>query len=346
MRILLIGGNGFIGVPLARRLRESGHAVAIFHRSADPGSSVAEFERIQGDRNRLSAYRPQLQQFSPDVVIDLIVSSGEQACGLMKTLRDIAPRVVALSSMDVYRAWGVLHGAEPCPLEPLPLTEDSRLPTVRTVYPPQTIKMLQSIFTWLDDHYDKIAVEEAIMSDPALSGTAIRLPMMYGPGDPLHRFFPLLKRCEDGRPSVLLADDMAAWRAPRGYVEKRCTRHCARRDLGSGAWLYLQHLRRAHLIRTGLAVANRKEYELAGKVRRPAQDKTPKHLLQPGNAQQHIVATSERIRSELCYKEPVEIDEAIRRTIAWEQQNPPRAVILHQYQFDYDAEDAALANAT
>jgi len=34
MRILLIGGNGFIGSPLARELRASGHSVAIFHRTA------------------------------------------------------------------------------------------------------------------------------------------------------------------------------------------------------------------------------------------------------------------------------------------------------------------------
>src|SRR5260370_41013575 len=69
---------------------------------------------------------------------------------------------------------------------------------------------------------------------------------------------------------------------------------------------------------------------------------TPKHLLQPGNAAQHVVASSERIRTELGYEDLVEIEEAIRRTIAWEQRNPPSA--LNPQQFDYSAEDAALAN--
>jgi hypothetical protein len=54
------------------------------------------------------------------------------------------------------------------------------------------------------------------------------------------------------------------------------------------------------------------------------------------------VASSERIRAELGYEEPVEIDEAIRRTIAWEQKNPPSTI--NPQQFDYDAEDAALAD--
>jgi nucleoside-diphosphate-sugar epimerase len=62
-------------------------------------------------------------------------------------------------------------------------------------------------------------VEEAVMDDPAIPGTVLRLPMVYGPGDPLHRFFPLLKRFADGRSFILLADDLAAWRGPRGYVE-------------------------------------------------------------------------------------------------------------------------------
>ena len=43
---------------------------------------------------------------------------------------------------------------------------------------------------------------------------------------------------------------------------------------------------------------------------------------------------------ELGFEEPVTTDEAIRRTIAWEQANPPTGATFHR--FDYDAEDAAL----
>src|SRR5258708_36401105 len=86
MRILLIGGNGFIGSPLASELRDSGHSVAIFHRSADksPDKNVV---RIEGDRNRLSDHLEQIQRFSPEVIVDLILSSGEQARQLISTSR-------------------------------------------------------------------------------------------------------------------------------------------------------------------------------------------------------------------------------------------------------------------
>lgn len=70
-------------------------------------------------------------------------------------------------------------------------------------------------------------------------------------------------------------------------------------------------------------------------------ERTPNHLLQPGNAAQHVVVSSDRIRAQLHYKELVDLDEAIRRTIVWEQSNPPGTI--NPQQFDYKAEDAALA---
>jgi nucleoside-diphosphate-sugar epimerase len=350
MRILLVGGNGFIGSPLMRELRDSGHEVALFHRHADAGPAGADVVRnqvvhIQGDRNRLSDYRNQFQRFSPDVIVDLILSSGEQARQLMTTVREVAPRVVAISSMDVYRAWGVLHGVEPGPLEPLPLTEDSPLRTVRRLYASETVKMMQSIFTWVDEQYDKIAVEEAILNDPVVSGTVLRLPMVYGPGDPLHRFFPLLKRCADGRSSILLPDDFAAWRGPRGYVENvaHAIALAATSDQAAGRVYNICDEPTVPELDWQARIAKRiaKQMNWPGRFVVLPRERTPKHLLLPGNAAQHVVATSERIRTELGYKERVEIEEAIHRTVAWERRNPPSTINLQQ--FDYDAEDAALA---
>src|ERR1700739_4100720 len=178
MRILLIGGNGFIGTPLMAELRRSKHELGVLHRHAATDRVSSDVIHIQADRNRLSDYRNDLRRFSPDIIIDLILSSKVQARQLMDVSRGLARRVVAISSMDVYRAWGVFHGFEPGPLEPLPLTEGSPLRSVRQAYPPESLKMLQNIFTWVDQHYDKIAVEEAILNDPAIPATILRLPMV------------------------------------------------------------------------------------------------------------------------------------------------------------------------
>jgi nucleoside-diphosphate-sugar epimerase len=323
-------------------LRDSGHEVAIFHRRTDQFSVAADIVQIQGDRNRLSDYRNQLKRFSPDVVVDLILSSGEQARQLMNTLREVAGRLVVISSMDVYRAWGVLHGSEPGPLEPLPLTEDSPLRTVRSLYSPETLTMMKNIFTWVDERYDKIAVEEAIMGDPVVSGTVLRLPMVYGPGDPLHRFFPLLKRIADGRSAALLADDFAAWRGPRGYVENvaHAIALAATSDQAAGRVYNICEEPTLPDLEWQTRIA--KQLGWSGRFVVLPRDRTPKHLLLPGNTAQHVVATSERIRTGLRYKEVVAIEDAIQRTAAWEQRNPPSRINLQQ--FDYDAEDAALAS--
>src|SRR5581483_5177052 len=103
-----------------------------------------------------------------------ILSSGGQAEAFMQTFRGIAKRVVVLSSGDVYRAAGVLHGLEPGPLQELPLTERSELRTKMHPYPPEVLRRLKSAFGWIDEDYDKIPVERAVMGDPQLPGTVLR----------------------------------------------------------------------------------------------------------------------------------------------------------------------------
>jgi nucleoside-diphosphate-sugar epimerase len=92
---------------------------------------------------------------------------------------------------------------EPGGLESLPITEDSPLRTNRQLYAPETLRMMRALFSWVDERYDKIAVEEAVLKNPHVAGTILRLPMLYGPGDPVHRFFPLLKRFAEGSSQTL-----------------------------------------------------------------------------------------------------------------------------------------------
>ncbi len=341
MKLLIIGGNGFIGTPLANQLLRQGHRVAVLHRGANKSALPPEVEPIRGDRNRLHEMGDPIRRFAPDVVIDMILSSGKQAEALLQTMAGITRRIVALSSMDVYRACGVLHQLEPGPLEPLPLTEDSPLRSRLQAYPAEALRQLGEIFSWLDDEYDKIPVERALMSDPQMSATILRLPMVYGPGDPLHRLFPLIKRMDDGRQKILFAEDMAAWRGPRGCVE----------NVAAAIALAVANERAAGRIYNVAEEPAFSEMEWARKVAAEAgwrgefvvlpRERTPQHLLLPGNTAQHWVASSQRIREELGYQEPVALPEAIRRTIAWERASPPTQV--RPEQFDYAAEDAAAA---
>jgi nucleoside-diphosphate-sugar epimerase len=339
MRILLIGGNGFIGRFTVAALKQQGHAVAVFQRGTT--AAPAGVEEIRGDRNQLNASAQELKHFAPDVVIDLVLSSGPQAEELMNIFRGATRRVVMLSSIDVYRAVGVSHGTESGPLQELPLTEESELRRSLHPYPPESVQLMRKIFPWVTDDYDKIPAERIVMNDCELPGTVLRLPMVYGPGDLLHRFYPMVKRMADGRRHIIFPQTLAAWRSPRGYVE----------NVAAAIALAATDDRAARTIYNVCEEPSFSELEWARKIASVMQwegefvvlplERTPRHLLKPGNAAQHWTASSARIRRELGYEEPVAMEEAIRQTIRWERENPPAVELLAQ--FDYAAEDAAVA---
>ena len=201
--------------------------------------------------------------------------------------------------------------------------------------------MLQRLFGWIDDEYDKIPVERAILGDPELPGTVLRLPMIYGPGDQLCRFHSVLQRIDDGRRQILLEEGWAAWRSPRGYVENvaealalaAVSEPAAGRVYNVAEATAFSELDWARKI----AAATRWDGEF---ITLP-KDRMPAHLVPPGNNAQHWAADSTRIRRELGYRELVPVDEALHRTIDWARTHPPGE--FNPQKFDYAAEDAAAA---
>jgi nucleoside-diphosphate-sugar epimerase len=337
MRILLIGGNGFIGRFVMAALQQREHVLALFHRGATVAPSGVE--QILGDRMRLSASAADLTRFAPDVVIDLVMSSGAQAEELMNLFRGVAGRVIMLSSMDVYRAVGLSHGTETGPLQEVPLTEESELRRSLHTYSPESLQGMRRIFPWVTGDYDKIPAERIVMNDVQLAGTVLRLPMVYGPGDPLRRFYPVVKRILDGRRHIIFPGGLAAWRSARGFVENVAAAiSLAATDERAARRLY-NVCEEPPFSELDWARKIAQEMHWEGEFVVLPEDRTPPHLLRPGNAAQHWSASSARIRRELGYEEPVPLTEAIRRTIRWEQQNPPAMLLA---QFDYAAEDEAL----
>jgi nucleoside-diphosphate-sugar epimerase len=259
----------------------------------------------------------------------------------MDVFRGYAGRVVALSSMDVYRACGVTHGLEEGPLEPLPLREEtSALRTKLQTYPPAQVQVLQQIFGWLDEEYDKIPIEREVLGHRELPGTILRLPMVYGPRDPLHRFHPIVKRIVDGRRMILFSADMAQWRATKGFVE----------DVGAAIVAAAVADRATGRIYNVGEADTLTEREWAQQIARALNwdgeftlmpdDRLPAHLRAPGNTAQHWIGDTTRIREELGFREAMSREEAIRRTAEWERANPPTGFTPHQ--FDYPSEDEAL----
>jgi nucleoside-diphosphate-sugar epimerase len=344
MRILIIGGTAFIGPHVARELLEAGHAVTVFHRGHSEASLPGTITHIHGEQAKLGDHQDQLRQLAPAVVLHMVPACAQDAWTLMSTLRGIAERVVAISSLDVYQAYNRLLRIESGPPDPQPLTEEA--PLRQLLYPFRSCEECNPHDTealrWGDD-YDKILVEKLVLSEPDLPGTILRLPEVYGPYDRQQRLLPYLKRMDDGRRAILLSEQQAGWRWSRAYVENIAHAIAlAVTDARASQRIYNLAEPQAHSeaewVRLIGAVAH-----WQGQVAVLPNDRLPPHLRLDYAWQHQLVADSSRIRNELGFSEIIPQDEGLRRSISWQRANP--LVDPDPGRFDYAAEDKALEEA-
>jgi nucleoside-diphosphate-sugar epimerase len=247
----------------------------------------------------------------------------------------VARRLVALSSGDVYRAYGRVLGSEPGPLEPVPLTEEAPLREVHFPYRHTAAGPADWTF-----HYEKILVEQSMMGSRALPATILRLPAVYGPGDPYHRLRPYIKRMNDGRPVILLETVQSSWRWTHGYVE----------NVALAVVLAVVDERAAgRVYNVGEAETPtmtervRKIGEMMGwkgQVISLDPERLPAHLRAPYQPQQDLVLNTVRLRRELGFDESHTYEEGLSRTIAWELGNA--SVIGDPGAAEYAAEGSAI----
>ena len=151
--------------------RSSGHSIYSWQVAAATASVCLPHD---GDYKKLLEYRGPFQRLAPEVILDMIPITEQDALDVVATFRGIARRTVAASSQDVYRAWGYVTGRDSGPVDPQ-ITEDSPLRESR--YPYRGRKL--SIYTeWNLENYDKILVERAFQSDLELPATILRLPII------------------------------------------------------------------------------------------------------------------------------------------------------------------------
>jgi nucleoside-diphosphate-sugar epimerase len=340
MRILIIGGTRFIGLEVVRQLHCSGHQVGVFHRGRTLAELPPGVQCVLGDRKQLGDYSGELRHFSPDIVLDMIAITQQDAVSFMEAFRGIAQRVVVISSQDVYRAYGLMVGIESGPVQSIPLTEDAPLRQVLYPYRGNTQRAEDDPRRYLDD-YDKILVEQTVLGDLNLPGTVLRLPMVYGPGDYQHRLYPYLKRMDDRRPAIFLDKGLAQWRWTRGYVENVAAAIVlALVDTNAAGQIYnVGEAEALPIIEWVRKIGSAAGWN--GQVIPVPSDQLPDTLKSGTDTDHHLVTDSGRIRRDLGYREIVPLDAALAQTILWERQHPPENVDPNQ--FNYKAEEVLWA---
>lgn len=330
MKILIIGGTSFIGLALTKQLAKAGHDVTVFNRGTKIQNIPENVKHINGDRNELAKYKAEFEALKPDVVVDMVCIFEEQAKGLVEAFKGITDRIVMISSCDVYRAYGRLLGTEPGEPDPVPLSEES--PLREKFYPYRKPEEEGKL-----DRYDKILCERALMNDKAVKWTILRLPMVYGQNDYQYRFYNYLKRMDDNRPYILIDEATSKWKGCRAYVD----------NVAYAIRLAIENDNSINQIYNVSEENTANEYDWIKRIAKYTGWKgeiivTP---LQNGqneeNQSQDLDTSSEKIRKQLNYSEPVAEEEAYINTIKWELSNPPKN--LPPEQFNYAEEDKIVA---
>ncbi len=166
LRILVLGGTGFIGPHTIRAALGRGHEVTMFNRGRTNPGIFPDVERLIGDRNDdLTA----LENRSWDVVLDLPATNPKWVELSAQLLKDAANQYVHISSESVYSDTSVTGINEDSPVfrrEDVELPEDGRLPY----------------------GLSKVLAENEARRAFGDRATIIRPGLIVGPGDPTDRF--------------------------------------------------------------------------------------------------------------------------------------------------------------
>lgn len=289
----MVGGTAFIGPYVARELSERGHDVTLFHRGQHESAllppQVRHF-RSQDAAIPVLNFPQDLLRAKFEIVIHMIPMGEADARAAVQAFAGRTERLVALSSGDVYRAYGRLTGLEPGPVEAGLLTEDS--PLRKTLYP---YRGQAKSSEELNYYYEKILVEDRVLGHPQLPATVLRLPKVYGP------------RGNADLATVYRYRDWPHWRWTHGYVE----------NVASAIVLAALHPAATNRIYN---VGEAGTPTIAERLQTLPSSTLPPIEANGYDFRQDIAYDTTRIRTELGYTEPISYEEGLKRTL--ERVNP------------------------
>lgn len=214
MKVLLIGGTGFVGSRVTAALAGAGHDVTVLHRGVHEPDLPPTVRHVRDDRAAIpiTDYPHEVLGLAPDVAVHMVPMGAADAVAFDDAFRGRAGRAVAISSGDVYRAYGALRGLEEAPAGEGLLGEDAPLRTALHPYG----RDFDTPYGTLPE-YDKVLVERALAA-AELPTTVLRLPRVYGPGDGARTLERYLRPLDE-RGWVAIAAGEAGWRWTHGFVD-------------------------------------------------------------------------------------------------------------------------------
>jgi nucleoside-diphosphate-sugar epimerase len=189
--------------------------------------------------------------------------------------------------------------------------------------------------------YDKILVEQTVRAEPRLHVVVLRLGMVYGPRS--YRHYRYLKPMIDGRPAIVLDEELAKWRHTPVYVENVAAALilAATNPAAVGATYNVGDAEPLSVREVITHFAEATSWK--GKLISAPHEKVREPLQADDGVKQDFVLDTTKIRAELGYRERIDRDIAIRTTVEWLLANPPSPdQPAAHLQLNYAAEDEFL----
>jgi nucleoside-diphosphate-sugar epimerase len=191
MKILIIGGTGFISSSMTRKFLDKGYDVTLFNRGNKRnkfnGSERLKF--IYGDRDDKKSLEKAAQSSDYDAVYDMIAYTPEQSETAVEIFRGRTGRFIHCSTISVYMISDEVI---------LPVTEDQDKKPVMEYFHRNPFGMQYGI--------DKRKCEEVLWEKHDRKDfpvTTVRPTFISGPEDPAKRDYFWIQRILDGRPLLV-----------------------------------------------------------------------------------------------------------------------------------------------
>lgn len=312
MRVVILGGTWFVGRAICTELAARGHELLVVHRGQAEPPDLAAARHLHAERASWPRHRAEIAGFRPDAAVDVAALDGKGADDALRALPD-GLRLVALSSVDVYRAYESVHAK--IHTDPVPLTEQSPLRTTRHLDGPQ---------------WENLDIEARYL---AAGAAVLRLGAVYGEHDYQHRLEFILRRVRAGRTRIPFGAGTVLF--SRVYVGDVATAVAAAVETTAGEGEPF------NVVESATPSIRLLAEQILAAVDSDAQLVTvPDHVLpadlrSTGAGAQAMLADASKARQQLGWRES-DPEQALRRTIEWHVRNPPAA------DDDFTADDAAL----
>lgn len=323
MKALVVGGTGPTGPFIVNGLLARGYDVSIFHRGSHEIVEIPpEVEHIHGDPHFLETIREALG----DRTFDLAVVTYGRIRYLAQALVGKVGRFVSVGGVASYRGYMDPNALFP-PGARVPLSEQA----------PVVASEQEHRFSYL------IAQTEQAVLDHHPTAAHFRYPHVYGPYQLVPREWSILRRILDRRPFIVVPEDGLSL-STHGYAGNlgHAVLLAVDQPEASAGQIYNCGDAEQLTLRQIIEVMCRKmsyPMEIIGMPYRIAHPSRPYATATP----HHRVVDLQKIKTQLGYRDPCPVVEALGLTVDWLLANrPPVGGDLEQRlqdPFDYAAED-------